>query len=207
MGSTIPKPSWSHGRCFPGCDVRTSKSGQVEGGDFATGSVGLVGVVGSVGWSWWSHLCGSYLGGKWICQIDSPLFGVVKNFDLAQMSILFSYSGKRCWVDQTIELHVPLCSHQGIAPRWMWMVAAKFSSFFQRQFNAFQMKFQRKQNLTEKIPSFGELDALHSRSSWQDLSPEACAHLAPALVKLRDQSDTLAQGGETVDVSSMMHYH
>ena len=62
------------------------------------------------------------------------------------------------------------------------------------------MKFQEAKS-DGKNPFFWELDALHSRSSWQDLSPEACAHLAPALVKLRDQSDTLAQGGETVDVS------
>lgn len=69
---------------FPGSDVRTSKSGQVDG-DFA-----LDQLVGRVAES----IYGEVIWGKGISRIDSPLFGFVKNFDLAQMSMLFSYSDR-----------------------------------------------------------------------------------------------------------------
>ena len=44
------------------------------------------------------------------------------------------------------------------------------------------------------LPHYPYDSCIHSTKKHQDLPPEACAQLAPALVKLRSQSETLAQG-------------
>jgi len=92
------------------------------------------------------------------------------------------------------------------------MVAAKFlykfSSFFSETKKCLSNEIPGSKIRRKKSHFFWGIGCSSLKSKirvvdpqQKDLSPEACAHLAPALVKLRDQSDTLAQGGETVDVS------